>query len=186
MSNIILIRGNKIAFSMRAGYDDSEQNSTVNDLKDTVFEQGWFIPVAMHGMQAAYFNDPDQTFRPQEYAKDQGGIVGVKGVMCTLGESTLLYHQVETYRTKQTIFTPLYTGTTGFAVIAAYPHQADMMTMCVQLTKTIEEAIDMYFRHCPGDRSSYLIWKKSDVVRHLVNYHRPKMDRLIMAIGLNK
>lgn len=183
MNNLILIRGGKIAFSMRAGYDDTNNDNVCNDLKDTMFTEGWFIPSSLSGMQAAYFGDMDQIYRPQDITRDHGCIVGIKGVLCNMCNSEVGFHQVEIHRNKQMILTPLYTGDSGFAIISSFTHYADMMAMCVQLTKTIEESVDMFFRHVPGDRTSVLIWDKHQVAQHLIEFHQKNLERKIKAIS---
>lgn len=182
MSNMILIRGNKIAFSRRGTYTDSDNDFAVNDLRATMFNDGWFLPVIGSGMQAAYMLDSDQFVDPHRRA-DHGAGMGMKGLLVTVKHNGAHYHSVEFNAQRQVILTPYYTGEEGFAVVTPYPHLADMMTMCVQLTKTIEDAVDMYFRHVPGNRSSFNIWDETQVKEFLRKYHLPAATDKIVGLA---
>ncbi len=60
MNNMILIRGEKIAFPRAPGnYGDG--NSNCHDIVDLMTPLGWFIPCHESGMQALYGLDRDQS-----------------------------------------------------------------------------------------------------------------------------
>lgn len=180
MSNVILIRGGKIAFSCRAGYADSDEAHIVQDLNATVMAQGWFIPAVVHGPQVGYMLDPEQIYRPQDEERDHSGRVGTKGVMVMVKSAgKVTYHKVEVNDDRKTIMTPLYTGDNGFAVITPYDHLGDMMAMCVQLTDTIEKTMDMFHRYCPGDRSSVVIWDQKQAYDHVKKHHVPYIKSIL-------
>lgn len=181
MSNMILIRGNKIAFSRRGTYNDGDDDFAVNDLRATMFNDGWFLPVIGTGMQSAYMLDSDQFVAPHRRG-DFGGGLGMKGLLVTVKHDGVHYHSVEFNAQRQITLTPYYTGEEGFAVITPFGHLADMMTMCVHLTKTIEEAIDMYHRHVSGDRRTFNIWDENQVKDFLRKYHLPAAAAKLVAM----
>lgn len=181
MSSIILIRGDMIAFSNRPGFTDANEGEVIcPDISATMMESGWFIPVVAHGSQVGYMLDHDQLYKPHDQPSPHGGNIGVKGVMAMVGpDFDVTYHRVEVNTKRNVIMTPLYTGKTGFAIITPWDHLADVMAMCVLLTKTIEQTIDMYHRHTQGDKSSFEFWDKKQTWDHMKKYHVPYVKRIL-------
>lgn len=176
MYNMILIRGDKIAFP-RAPGSYGDESSNCHDLKDLMTPMGFFIPCHESGMQAFYALDREQVYKVRSSLHSNHGVVnGPKGVLCTKELGGVQFHQVRFTDSHLTGLTPLRTGKDGFAIISIYSHLRDMMAMAVRLTATIEDAVDMYCRHTPSNRNMVEIWDKDQVSQFMNEHHRPYLQ----------
>jgi hypothetical protein len=178
MNNMILIRGDEIAFSRTPGSYGDEGNNA-HDLKATMHPLGWFIPCHDHGLQALYPLDGESLYQPVKNRTHHSATTGNKGVVCTLEEYGIQYHQARMTETVRLSLTPLMTGTDGSAIISTFRHLTEVMAICVKLTTTTKEAVDMYCRHIQTDRSSVEIWNKKKVYQFMKEHYVPlAMERL--------
>jgi hypothetical protein len=179
MNNMILIRGDKIAFPRAPGSFGDESNNC-HDLKDLMTPMGWFIPCHESGMQAFYALDREQIYKVRSPVHVRHGVTsGPKGVLCTKETDGIQFHQVRFTDNNLTGLSPIRTGTDGFAIIGMYAHLRDMMTMAVRLTSTIEDAVDMYCRHTPSNRNMVEIWDKQQVQQFMKENYKPYLENYI-------
>lgn len=182
MNSMILIRGNKIAFPRSmSSFGDDGRNAF--DPKNMMFPQGFFIPCHDHGVQVMTMLDSDSVIKPHRRTEVPLAVnTGNKGILCTNEETGIQFNQIRVTDDRQVTILPLLTGEDGFAVIGPFDHTMDLMTMAVRLTKTIEDAVDMYCRHVPSNRDMVEIWDKKQVLAFMRKHHLPyiegKLERL--------
>lgn len=174
MNNIILIRGDKIAFSMYPGcFGDDSYNGF--DLADLITPYGLFLPVVDHGLQAIPMLNPSRMFNAADV--DELTIApGVKGVLLADIPSGIQFNRVKVV-VKKIGSMPLLTGKHGFAIVSPYDHLEAMMAMCVRLTDTIEAAVDMYCKYAKCRREHVLIWDKQYAKQFIKDNWTEELDK---------
>lgn len=174
MNNIVLIRGDKIAFSMYPGSfgDDSYCGF---DLTELITPFGLFIPVVDHGLQAIPMLNPSRMFNAADV--DELTIApGEKGILIADIPSGVQFNKVKIVAKKLGSI-PLFTGKKGFAIISPYDHLEAMMAMCVRLTDTIEAAVDMYCKYAKCRREHVLIWDKQQCKQFIKDNWTEELDK---------
>lgn len=154
MNSIILVRGTKIAFNKFPGsYGDSTYMTQDHDDMMTTF--GLFMPVADHGMQVLpMLRDEAVHLSPFHKFTDTFKLIpGVKGLLIQPGFRDIDIYVVRIGAGDKLVIAPLAVGYNGFACISQWDHLEENMAMCVRLTNTIEESVDMFCRHHSSNRS---------------------------------
>lgn len=182
MNNMILIRGGKIAFSVFPG-DFGDDGSYAFDLTELMTPYGLFIPISDAGMLAVPMLNPTRMLDFSDLPDTRPITTGDKGVLISEVPSGVQYSRVRIVSGKLAI-SPILTGSNGFAAISAYSHLKSMMLMCVRLTKTIEEAVQMYGKYAKAGIQNALIWDKQQSRQFLKDNWTEELDKALEAIGV--
>ncbi len=165
MMNMIVIRGNKIAFSKFPG-DYGDQDHIAFDMLDMFTSYGLFIPIATHGVQVIpMLRRTEEIFEPHNQGPSHFSMVkGLKGVLVTPSwADEVSFHNVRLTADLKISTMPLFLGQRGFAVMTPYDHFEEIMTMCIRLTETIEESLDMFCRHVAINRNHIEVRTKAEM-----------------------
>lgn len=182
MNNIILIRGDHVAFSKLPGNWGSGFGYSSPDLTDLMTTMGMFIPCHDHGMQAFYGLDKDPLFKPLTLPGAHTVTLGNKGLLITPDyDDGVEFHHVRMTETRQLNSMPIRTGKHGFHIVSSNDANADLMSMAVRLTDTIEAAVDMYCRHVMSNRNHVLIMSKAELKKYLAIHYLPKVVAKLAA-----
>jgi len=174
MNNMILIRGDKIAFAAMPGdFGDLEFNAF--DLADLITPYGLFIPISDHGMQAIPMLNPARMFNPADVSDIFRITPGDKGVLIADVPSGVQFNRVRV-TSQKLASAPLLTGKNGFAIVSAYDHLKAMMVMCVRLTDTIEKTVDLYCKYAKTSRQNTLIWTKAECKKFIKDNWTEELD----------
>lgn len=181
MNNIILIRGDKIAFSKLPGNWGSGFGYSCPDLKDLIVDMGLFIPCHDHGMQALQGLTDDTLFKPWNLPDPHTVVVGNKGVLITAGyDNEVEFHHVRQTENRKINSMPIRAGEDGFHIVSSNDANADLMSMAVRLTKTIEDAVAMYCRHVMSNRNHIEIMTKAQLKDFMTVHYLP---HVLMRLG---
>lgn len=181
MNNMIIIRGDKIAFSYFPGcYGDT--NHIAFDLTELVTPFGLFIPVHEAGTQVLSAYKLGSTIVPHRM-RELATVVGLKGVLISPEKgSTVQWHQVKMNDKKQILSAEMPTGQHGHACLSVYDHLQDMASMSIRLTSNIEDTVAMYCRNTFTDVRKVRIWDRKQcfafIKQHWNEKHRKRIEML--------
>lgn len=173
MNNIILIRGDKIAFPAMPG-SYSVEDYICHDLSEMMVSLGMFIPSHWAGDQAFAQLRREDIFKPADEPLPHKVLAGDKGVLIMGSAKEVNWYRVKMNASGHLGITELNTGKYGFAVISPHDYLANAMAMCVRLTNTIEETIDMFCRHHKANRRHVVIWDRAKLNDFLFDNWMPK------------
>lgn len=175
MNNMILIRGDKIAFSAMPGdFGDCDFNAF--DLTELITPYGLFIPVCDSGMQAIPMFNPARMFNPADVPDLFTTAPGDKGVLIADVPAGVQFNRIRVV-SKKLASGPLLTGKNGFAIVSRYDHLKAMMAMCVRLTDTIEKTVDLYCKYAKTSRQNTLIWTKAECKKFIKDNWTEELDK---------
>ena len=184
MSDVILIRGDTIAFPESPGdYGEGHDLYIQHDLIDLITDFGLFLPIIEHGVQVIPFlrKKYKGTMKFESYTKFDQVLAdtpfvfaeGTKGVLIAPYEDSVEFMLVRMTVGNKIALAPLRTGLNGHAVIGEYKHLNSQMAAAVKLTKDIRDSVAMYCRHSattPVDH--YLYWTKEEATAFLKKHSK--------------
>lgn len=178
MNNMILIRGDKVAFSKYPGdYGDASLNA--HDLAELMTPYGLFIPIIDHGPQVVTMMNPSKTFNASDLPDIFGTPTGEKGLLIADIPDGVQWNRIKLSSgspKRKLTSVPLLTGKHGHAILTPYDHLESMMQMCVRLTTTIEDSVNMYCKYAKTDKRKVLIWNKQDCKKFIKDNWTTALD----------
>lgn len=184
MTDVVLIRGDTIAFSDHPGdYGEGHDLYIQHDLVDLITDYGLFIPIIEHGVQVLPFlrKKVKGTMKFESFSRFDQEITdnhfvfagGTKGVLIAPYEDTVEFLMVRMTDGNKIAIAPLRTGLNGHAVIGEYKHLTSMMAAAVKLTENIRDSIAMYCRHTATTPfEKYVYWTKEDATAFLKQHSK--------------
>lgn len=174
MNNVIVIRGDKIAFNEYPGAFGNFANQIylAPDMDELVTPYGLFLPVADNATDVLPLLKYGKKAINAPAGDDELFWItpGVKGVLISKNpDGTLQWYQLRVINSvnNRISLTALATGKDGYAVVTAFDHLAEEMLACIRLTATIEETVAMYCRHVASSPGNVLYRDREDLLHYL-------------------
>lgn len=177
MNGIILIRQGKVAFARYPG-DYGDDGNIAFDLKDLITPHGLFIPVNNAGTQVIPMLNSDKLFNALDIPDSFSHVSGDKGLLIApIPGRKVQFNRIRLSANKKLNSGYLAVGEGGFAVLSEYGHLVSTMAMCVHLTATIEETVEMYARHAKTNRAHVVIMDSTQLYEFIETNWKPEFDK---------
>lgn len=172
MNNVIVIRGDKIAFNEYPGAFGNFANQVylAPDMDELVTPYGLFLPVVDNATDLIpLMNYGKEAINAKSGEGELFHITpGVKGVLVSKNpDGTLQWYQVRVLVENKIHLTALTTGKDGYAVVTVFDHLAQEMLACIRLTETIEDTVAMFCRHVASSPMNVLYRDREDLLHYL-------------------